>query len=449
MLSYARQAVQRLHQPDPEVEEPGCLNSLRGQGSSRFLWGLTMWLGIGVALFFYTIYFHTGSASDHRNLYYALIFLPFVAFIFWRRALWQVLWASWIFRLTLLLAALAVISILYTPESGLSDFYDAFRYSVLIVTFVALLVWLRAQLPGFPKAFLQGLSIFAAAAAIYWSTGYFLDQGGLTIGSRMAPGLGYTDNPIPFGELFAAGSLVSLVLAMRARSGPAIALWLFLAAACLLPTLLSQSRGPLVGFALAVLALIAYDRRWLILAGTTALLAIGGTALLVADSQYRDLTDTRNIEIRLNLYQDTWSQIQERPILGHGWRTDDSMKSEGRSHAHPHNDLLLTWYRGGLLALVPFLLLVGVGLYAAWRAPRQSTAALASVALLVFYLGITLVTKRWFHTNPSPAWLYFWLPLAWLIPWEIELRAGRRGRAATQVRSDTNYTCMPEAQRPS
>lgn len=382
------------------------------------------WLGLATLLFLGTIFLYTGNASDHRDLYYLFIFAPFLFFLFWRREVWQALLPSRIVLITLLLATLGVVSILYTPELGVSEFYDALRYSLLIVTFVFLLAVLRASYPRYLLWVAQGLIVFGTVAAIYFTTGYFIEEGGIQVGSRMHPDGGYVGNSIPFGQLMAVPILIATALALRAPRRLHVLLLVAAAVICLVPLLLTQSRAPLVALAVALVALLVYDRRWIATSLLSVVIAALAGVLLFAQSDYRDLTDATNIETRIYLYQETWAQSMDRPLLGHGWRAPDNIFLEQRDklYGHPHNDYLVTLYRGGFVALAGFLALIGYALWIVLRQRDRPVEVLIALGLIIFYITTILFTKRWFYTNPNAAWIWFWLPLAMLIPYELEQR---------------------------
>ncbi len=103
-----------------------------------------------------------------------------------------------------------------------------------------------------------------------------------------------------------------------------------------------------------------------------------------------------------------WDRIAERPLVGHGWfsvwdipefiNTDEL---SGVSSAH--NSFLEVWLGGGLLALVPFAVIVVIALWgsaqALWRDPSKDSWTLFALVLFLVMVNLMLSFVLWFSYN--------------------------------------------------
>ncbi len=375
---------------------------------------LLLWMGIGLVVFFASMYFYTGSRSEHRALYYLLVFLPFLLFFLWRPSLWQMLAGSMAMRLTLVLCVVAVASSFYAPTPfEVSALYDNLRYAILVLSFLALLFCLQSACPGYLRLLWVAVLLAAVASSIWHSAGYFMDLGGLHIGPRMDPGLSYISNPGPLSHFFVVGALIAFAFALRASKARNTVVLLAAGFVCLVPVLLSQSRGPLLAFGVALLILLLVERRWMM---TLVALIFGGLATLVIASgmvDYRDMADMKNIETRLAIYKVTLERVAEHPWLGHGWAESNRVEVPGaRDYAHPHNTYLTVWFHGGLVSLGLFLALLFFACREFFLTANRSSEVLAAFAVLVSFMVGSLVSTRAVFTNPDQGWLLFWVPVA-------------------------------------
>ena len=103
-----------------------------------------------------------------------------------------------------------------------------------------------------------------------------------------------------------------------------------------------------------------------------------------------------------------WDRIAERPLVGHGWfsvwdipefiNTDEL---SGVSSAH--NSFLEVWLGGGILALVPFAVVVVIALWgsaqALWRDPSKDSWTLFALVLFLVMVNLMLSFVLWFSYN--------------------------------------------------
>lgn len=248
-------------------------------------------------------------------------------------------------------------------------------------------------------------------------------------------------------------ALVGLCLLGGRARWPA-ALGLLLAGAAML---LAQSRTPVLAVAVAVVAMLFALRRWrpLLVLGAALLLAGGGLAFKqpqIAErfastfdpATYARAFDTKNFKpteglaARLPIWAGVLEIGASRPWLGYGFgwkklagvaadgghvarwaaRPDDAFAREQAwyfslppSKVNPHNLYLQIYFESGLLGLAAYaallLVLFGLALRLAWRAPTAEQRIVAAVALgyLVGHVLLGLADGLWLGLGPSLALL--------------------------------------------
>lgn len=397
---------------------------LRDLAQSRFHQWLALVLGAGVIVFFWLMYFHTGSRGDHRALYYLSVFLPFFAFVAWRADVWRTLTRSFLFLLMLLSWGLALLTAFIGPGGvDLSEIYDVLRYGIVLITFFGVLAYVSVNYPAYLSWLLLALVVGITVAAVYQSTVYFLGQEGFSLSGRLRTGLAHLDNPIRSGQAFAAGAVIASALALKSRSKSlAIGFWLA-AAICLVPVVLGQSRGPLVAVVVAILVLLALERHWKKLVIALVGGAVMGAALLGADTGARDLAESRNVDVRLAMYPVSWDAAMERPVFGQGWiRTDQIICPTTDRESNPHNTYMTVLIQAGFVGLFVFLLILVLALRIGWRECARPAPVLAAFGVLVFYAVHGIPTSEFFFANPGRVWTVFVLPVGILMMYEIRQR---------------------------
>lgn len=203
-----------------------------------------------------------------------------------------------------------------------------------------------------------------------------------------------------------------------------------------------QSRIGWLGGSMASLLLLAMGFR---VAPKKAALAAGligaGLALaLIVNSQgaLPSVTHADSNYARLIIVQDTLKMIAARPFLGWGYGSFEYSFQHFRAAQylstlglgvvrHPHNEILLWWVEGGLLALCGILVLVASGVHVFWRAccmflteygHKSNPLPLALISIL---LPILLHTQTEFpFISSTPHWAVF-LMLAALLAGQLNI----------------------------
>ncbi|HEJ8022857.1 O-Antigen ligase [compost metagenome] len=289
------------------------------------------------------------------------------------------------------------------------------------------------------QALIVLLQLFAPAIAQSW------------IPSGSSRAFGIFQQPNVLASFIATGlalALAAYVLPGFQRLDPRVERWrrrALAAALVLLPMVLVwvQSRtGWLAGALVLGLFVLCFFRRYPHAVAIASVLVIGSTlaAILVlwwgnelgGALRYASHTDSNHA--RYTMLRDTLAMIAEKPILGWGYggfeysfqhfrinQTPPTVVTE--IARHPHNELLLWWVEGGMVALLGMLLLARAGFKlvarARWHDKRTfacgKSSAGEALALCLALLPIALHSQTEYPFYLSAFhWLVFLLLLAML-----------------------------------
>ncbi|WP_149543247.1 PglL family O-oligosaccharyltransferase [Serratia marcescens] len=289
------------------------------------------------------------------------------------------------------------------------------------------------------QALIVLLQLFAPAIAQSW------------IPSGSSRAFGMFQQPNVLASFIATGlalALAAYVLPGFQRLDPRVESWrrrALAAALVLLPMVLVwvQSRTGWLADALVLgLFVLCFYRRHPQAVAIVSLLVAGGTvaAALVLwwgselGGALRYASHTGSNHARYTMLSDTLAMIAEKPLLGWGYggfeysfqhfrinQTPPTVVTE--IARHPHNELLLWWVEGGVVALLGMLLLVRAGFKLVARARWHDKRAFAcgkssageALALCVALLPIALHSQTEYPFYLSALhWLVFLLLLAML-----------------------------------
>ncbi|WP_273854864.1 O-antigen ligase family protein [Serratia liquefaciens] len=200
-----------------------------------------------------------------------------------------------------------------------------------------------------------------------------------------------------------------------------------------------QSRtGWLAGALVLGLFVLCFGRRYPQAVTIASVLVVGGVIaaalVLWLGSDMRYTSHAGSNHARYAMLKSTLAMVSEKPILGWGYggfeysfqhfRLAQGQSTQGVGIArHPHNELLLWWVEGGMVALLGMLLLVWAGFKlvarARWHDQRTFACGKASaseaLALCLALLPIALHSQTEYPFYLSALhWLVFLLLLAML-----------------------------------
>lgn len=264
------------------------------------------------------------------------------------------------------------------------------------------------------RSFMLTVTLFAPLS-ILWDA---LDP----TSDRLLP-IGRAHNPIPIDNLYAIGALIGVWMFFQAGTSRR---WKLLAVLCLmlciLVTLLTTQRGPLLALAAAGLAALMLLRQW-----RPVLLAAGAVAILGTDFYYYHTHGGSLLHLervhaaithflfardssRLAIWQQAFAYIAAAPWQGHGLQA--TFVIDGLPEAvNPHNGFISALYYHGVAGFALFLIpLIAAFVYAF----RGRSAPYHQLCLILLVHAVVAISTNYGQMvkAPSPLWTIYWLPVA-------------------------------------
>lgn len=233
-----------------------------------------------------------------------------------------------------------------------------------VAWYLAAVLWLRRPRDAQHLAllWLGGAALASVAAAIQWAVGAGLSVEGVR---RL---VGFYPHPNAAALALERPAMIGVVLGVL-NAKPSRWIWLAGGSVALLTTLLTFSRGALLGLALTgiVVAWSVGRRRAAVLTGVVAGLGTLGALVLFPARMQAQFTAGSNA-LRLAIWRSAVSMLADYPITGVGLdqflyqyapRYIDPAVWGERFTSHPHNLILDSWLRLGLAgALLTILAIV-------------------------------------------------------------------------------------------
>ncbi|WP_439860727.1 O-antigen ligase family protein [Pseudomonas sp. MBLB4136] len=340
--------------------------------------------------------------SVYHKLFYALIAAPtLVALCVRPRELGQLLREP-IIGVFLAYAAWALLSIAWSDtDASIGSLLKRPLYILMLLAGCCMLAQQSQQ--RFAR------SILIAAVVILpislYSLGDFVTDWGP--GARLV-GTGALDNPLLSSHLFGFFCTLWLGLAMSLprQQGWLAVLPVLVLAAMLLAT---GSRTPILAATLA--------GAWLVLAywnkRSIALTLFGLVALLALLLLYPEALLSRGTSYRLELWQDAFGKISQRPWLGFGLDASLEIQLPGLSVplSEPHGFAISVLYYTGIVGLCLWLAMHLAALRQCW-VNRGNYLFIVAGALMVYGIGGGLTEGGGILARPKEHWFLTWIPLA-------------------------------------
>jgi O-antigen ligase len=266
---------------------------------------------------------------------------------------------------------------------------------------------------------LFGLGSVAAAVSLVRYSVVLSGTKGLSLtsllGGRLIP-VGRADHQILGAGGLAACFFAGLALLtrdpLRFRSAMVVGLLLIL-----VTVVLTQSRGPILGIGLGMLAAYATEHFGSETSKTRIAFALAflcflvPVSLVIMEPWLKDLVCTSRSSIcRPSARQDVWTTvlrlISERPWFGVG----PTYRFTGGAVSHPHNGLLGLAFFFGVPIAMAFIGIVWAALRQTLKAPRsvQRTFALMGIFFSISFMATDLSNPFGFVNTH---YLYLWLPV--------------------------------------
>ena len=219
-------------------------------------------------------------------------------------------------------------------------------------------------------------------------------------------GSGAISNSIWVGAVYGSAALSSIILFLHQKTFAQQSCALLLGVIPLLVMLLSQSRGPMVAFVIALIyTLVLYrNRRAALMAAVMIILGI----LVVAN--FGNLSEQTRIfggdSYRLGIWSNAINEISKAPLFGHGIAEDTKNFIDSRTFDHYHNVYLSLAFHSGFIGLA---LLLALTIYPLISHKTIHTTTIRP--LLLFGMVYMLFDGNRLFTSPKELWLIFWIPL--------------------------------------
>lgn len=399
----------------PQGGQPGVLQKL-----DTFI--CRYWFPFGLAVFL-TGFFWAPSRHNLIVISNFVLLLPALLSAFSRNR-WRTLLATTPLPLmtALFLAYMSVGSLLLKG----SEFLDYFKWSLYIVLFIYA-VGASMQLTEAELERLLALCAAVAAGAGCYAIYRDIQQGTFWLYDYRLMGYGTLYNQLRSGYLFAAFATIAAWFATRpAQPRWARTLAIACACICLLTTLLTGSRAPLLGLLTAAVWLLVSRRRWdwlfLVLVASTAISFLAW-----------DRLSERGVSLRPEIWRYVWDLCLQQPWFGDGLVRSslEVPTSEGPKY-NTHNIFLTVLYYGGVVGLVQFLAIVGTTFYLSWRDRRNSSLSLLAALLQLYSVVALQFDGANLITRPADFWVLLWLPIGLHVYGRMRHLARGPGNCAAQ-----------------
>lgn len=371
-------------------------------GANRVFAFLVLWiLPIGLLLLLSSLFFVTNRNVLHK-FYYGLFSAPTLLLLCLRPREIKELLREPLVIAFLVFCAWALTTLLWSPQPTVdSDLFKRPLHTFMLFAGCGLLLHYRNDMfkPIFFSAAVIAL-IVCLANLIAFAKGFEPSM-------RMIGGRGALDNPLLSSHVFGFFCIYWLYICITAQrlrvlwfSAPALAVMT-------LAVLATGSRTPLVALTLAAFW-IAFVRRNRRSAMMIATLVLGAAALLLF---YPEAITERGSSYRLELWSMTLHRIAEHPWIGHSFNSDLSLVVDAYELYEPHSFALGVLYYVGIIGFIPWIFMLGWGLYKGFKERAQPLFLLTS-ALLAYGIGAGLTEGGGILSRPKEHWFLLWIPLA-------------------------------------
>lgn len=292
------------------------------------------------------------------------------------------------------------------------------RLALYVVVFIMITIMLHQRWPAGFLAALSIVSLLVGTAAVVSMLLWHFD---IIHGPRLI-GTGILVNPNPSGYAYAIFAIMNLFfITDRSLQAAQRVLHLFAFLALFSYVFFTYSRGALLALTAATLV-IFIGRRSRLMWIALLLLLVAAALMYFESTRVFSLLD-RGIGARPEIWKMVLSRIQEAPFFGHGYLSDQHVKLEGRHSifVFAHNAYLASFRDGGIIGGLLLFVMLGVGLYQAWRI-GQVSGDFQYLAMLVLALVCMMFDTDRLLTRPRELWVVLWLPVALIISNYLQIR---------------------------
>jgi O-antigen ligase len=381
------------------------------------------------AFFTYGIFFGGSflfpGKPEHYEYYYWAV-LPFAAIL--APTALKLLRISPLFWLVIAYTLYMLMASAWSQPFLMDDFLFHCRRILYVLAFILVTVVLLYE---YPRQFEWLLKITCAIAALTAVAAIVLWYPEHAFPESRLQGIGKFTAPHGSAAAFGFFGVLALAYADRERA-IALRIGFGLSAALIFAFVIAtQSRTGVLAFVLAGLTLTLPQHPKKVLALMLVFAAFAAVIWIFLPVLADGLA--RGLPYRPAIWSSAFSHAMEAPIFGHGSLSATLVMLPPNTFVHAHSPFLGSFRDGGIIGLALLVALLGYACVAALRYSRSQHDTKYLSLWIYMMICITPNMDRLF-VRPNELWMYFWLPLVFLI-WQEILEPRDRTSAAVSETS--------------
>jgi O-antigen ligase len=183
---------------------------------------------------------------------------------------------------------------------------------------------------------------------------------------------------------------------------------------------LSQSRGPLLAFIIAIVIGSFFEKNWKVIGIFITLFIVFIVFVEFFDIGIHSFYE-RGLSYRLILWKEAIKHISEAPFFGKGWFADVNIPINNRMLS-PHNLLLLVSAKSGAIGGGLLLILIITALLDSYKY-FQASGNWIFICIFAYFIVCMTFDSTHLLYKPNLGWLIFWMPIALIVGEEIQLKS--------------------------
>ena len=372
-----------------------------------------------VLIFFLTGFIVAWSTRVHRDFFYFFVFFPFI--IAQTRQGWRAIFSSKIILSLIIFLSYLLLSITWSTLPVTTEIiYDYFRYSVLIIVFVAAIAYTTSiDSKNWIRQLHNVIVPISVLVCIYSLFAFYSENNFPT--QRLSNLIFYRSNPND-NIFYLIIALISINIIVYKRIKSDIYLGWFGISFSTVFIILTQSRTLFLGLIVGIACNLACFRYWKVLLSLILLSTLFVFAIETWDIGIEGFVQ-RGDSYRFDIWSLALDRIFDSPLFGEGIYTNKFFYVAGTYHCM-HNVFFLISLIGGVVGLGLFLVVIFFATYHAIRgviANRTTSCLYLSLLLTGILVSNTAgVSASDIIANVgSYYWLSIWFPLGLLAGQEI------------------------------
>lgn len=367
-------------------------------------------------LIFLAGFFVSPDKHLHRNYFYLFVVVPFLIGL--DSSSIRNCIRSKLFQLSILFLLYFWASMFWTDAylSG-EAYYDLSRYLLMLVIFLMVTMMLSSVSDECFDKIKFWLCSAACISAIIMVI-IFYDSNNFPR-AKLIGYFEHTQNPNQASMFFGFVGILAFHSVLCSKYAWHKIFYWFVSLTLLGYILLSQSRGPLLAFIIALVMGSIFGKSWKTIGIFITLFIVFIVFLEFYDVGIRSYYE-RGLSYRLILLKGAIKHVSEAPLFGKGYFADVNMPI-GKYIVSPHNLLLLVSAKSGVIGGGLLLLLILTTLVHSYK---YFIVSGNWIFICIFAYFIICMTFDYTHIlyKPNLGWIIFWMPIALIAGEEIRLK---------------------------